>query len=181
MAKGDEEKDTDTRRLRRLIKGIRVAMLTTASADGTLRSRPMEPVQGRFEGELWFFAASSSQVAADVREQGRVSVIYVDQRDDVYVSITGTASLVTDRERIDEFWKPRLKAWFPKGRKDGDVALLRVVVESAEYWDRKEGHQVRLSHFVTPRPAVLEGAENRKPEAVENNGPDPRGTTGAQG
>jgi general stress protein 26 len=180
MAKADDDGGNDTRRLRKLFKGIRVAMLTTISPDGTLRSRPMEPVQGRFEGELWFFAHSSSPVAAEIREQGRVNVIYVDQRDDVYVSILGTSSLVTDRDRIQQHWKPRLKSWFPEGRKDQDLALLRILVESAEYWDRKQGRQVRLSDFGEARVTSAPPAEPRRSEPAEPPGPPP-GSSGAQG
>jgi general stress protein 26 len=179
MAKADAT-GNDTRKLRKLIKGVRTAMLTTVAADGSFRSRPMRPVQGRFEGELWFFVTTDSQVAADVREHGRVNVLFVDPGDDLYVSINGTASVVTDRERIDSMWKPGLKRWLPKGKKDQDLALLRVVVDNAEHFDGKKNGQVHLNSFGGP--VVLSGADARSGEPRRNEAEPPAsGTSGAQG
>ena len=52
-----------------------------------------------------------------------------------YVSITGVAKLVRDRKKIEELWKPEFKMWFPEGKDDPEVALLRINLEKAEYWD----------------------------------------------
>jgi general stress protein 26 len=181
MAKADAT-GNDTRKLRKLIKGVRTAMLTTVAADGSFRSRPMRPVQGRFEGELWFFVTIDSQVAADVREHGRVNVLFVDPGDDLYVSINGTASVVTDRDRIDGMWKPGLKKWLPKGKKDQDLALLRVVVDNAEHFDGKKNGQVHLNSFGGP---VVVGspseARSAEPRRSEPEPPPTPGTSGAQG
>jgi general stress protein 26 len=32
-------------------------------------------------------------------------------------------------------WKPELKAWFPNELDEPDIALLKVNVVKAEYWD----------------------------------------------
>ena len=185
MAKGDgkagragDDRSDDTRRLRRLIKGVRVAMLTTVAQDGSLRSRPMQPVQRRFEGELWFVTSTGSHAALEVREHERVHVTFVDPDDDLYVAINGSGSLVTDRDKVRELWRPSLKAWFPRGKKDPSLGLLRVSVESAEYWDRKEARQVRLEGFGrrTAEKAPEAPPHTRRPE-TEGSG----GQTGAQG
>jgi general stress protein 26 len=42
-------------KLGELIKGIRVAQLTTVEDDGSLRSRPMGTQDIEFDGTLWFF------------------------------------------------------------------------------------------------------------------------------
>ena len=52
-----------------------------------------------------------------------------------YVSLTGTAEIVRDRQKLEELWQPQLKAWFPKELDEPDIALLKVNVEKAEYWD----------------------------------------------
>lgn len=36
-------------------------------------------------------------------------------------------------------WQKPLKTWFPKGLDDPDLALLKVEVEHAEYWDQNGG------------------------------------------
>ena len=76
------------------------------------------------------------------------------------------AEVVRDRAKIEELWKPQLRAWFPEGVETPDIALLKVSVERAEYWD---GSQSVLTHafsfvssLVTGRPAQL--GENEKLE-----------------
>jgi general stress protein 26 len=44
---------------------------------------------------------------------------------------------------------PEFKIWFPKGKDDPEVALLRVTLEKAEYWDSPSstiGYALSLSH-----------------------------------
>jgi general stress protein 26 len=49
-----------------------------------------------------------------------------------------------------------MKAWFPDGLDDPDLALLRVHVEAAEYWDSPSSTMVHIVGFVRPsRPAAL--------------------------
>ncbi|HEV2846657.1 MAG TPA: pyridoxamine 5'-phosphate oxidase family protein [Thermoanaerobaculia bacterium] len=146
MAHASERSDVE--KLRDLIKGISFAMLTTVDEDGSLRSRPMQTQEAEFNGELWFFTSASSAKVDEVQSDQRVNVSYSDPDDNRYVSLSGTASLVRDREKIKELWKPVLKAWFPDGLEDPDLALLRVKVEKAEYWDSPSSKMVQLFGFL---------------------------------
>lgn len=143
-----ESERSDVEKIRDLIKGISFAMLTTVDEDGSLRSRPMQTQEAEFNGELWFFTSASSAKVDEVRSDQRVNLSYSDPDDNRYVSLSGTATLVRDRERIKELWKPALKAWFPGGQDDPEVALLRVKVEKAEYWDSPSSKMVQLAGFL---------------------------------
>jgi hypothetical protein len=55
---------------------------------------------------------------------------------------------VRDRQKIHELWNPTLKAWFPNGVDDPEIALLCVEVEKAEYWDTPSSRMVQLIGFV---------------------------------
>jgi general stress protein 26 len=148
----------DVEKLAKLIKGIEVAMLTTRDDDGTLRSRPMQTQDRAFDGTLWFFTQASSHKVDEVGREHRVNLSYADPAHNRYVSVSGTANLVRDRAKIDELWSPVLKAWFPKGKDDPEVALLRVEVSQAEYWDAPSSTIVKLAGFAK---AVLTGREYR--------------------
>jgi general stress protein 26 len=119
----------------RMIKDIRVTMLTTEDDSGTLRSRPMVAYQDSFAGELWFFTRAGAPKVGEVERHHQVNLSYAEPKDQVYVSVSGWAECVRDRVRIRELWSPVLNAWFPNGPDDPDIALLRVRVEHAEYWD----------------------------------------------
>jgi general stress protein 26 len=149
-----ESNPDDIKKLAKLIKGIRIAMLTTTEHDGTLRSRPMATQQHEFDGDLWFFTAKSSHKVVEIGADYHVNLSYADPSDNRYVSISGTAELVTDRQKAEELWNPILKAWFPKGLEDPDLALLKVTPTQAEYWDSPSSGVVHAIGFVK---AILTG------------------------
>ena len=118
-----------------LIKDIKVAQLVTHSADDGLHARPMVAQQDRFAGELWFFSWANSAKTREIKDDQNVLLAYSDPNQQNYVSLTGRAQVVRDREKIKELWSEAMRTWFPKGADDPDIALIRVRVESAEYWD----------------------------------------------
>lgn len=142
-----------------LIKGIKVAMMTTVEEDGSLRSRPMWTHDRDFDGELWFFTREHSHKVDEVEHDHHVSLAYSDPTKDRYVSVSGRCRLVLDKEKARELWNPTLKAWFPDGLDDPELALLCVRVERAEYWDTPNSRMVQLAGMVK---AALTG-ETYKP------------------
>lgn len=176
---GKDQKDPekgDLKKLRKLIKGARVAMLTTVAPDGTLRSRPMATLKAPFEGDVWFFTRATAPKAGEIRDNDHVNVSFSDGDDNRYLSISGTASLVRDKERLEQLWSGRLKNWFPDGKKDPDLALLRVRVDRAEYWDAKTAAMVHLGGLVKSSLGRDPTVENRK---SDNPGGAGGSTTGA--
>lgn len=157
-----DERGASLKKLNELIKDVRIAMLTTAETDGTLRSRPMGTQQVEFDGDLWFFTYASAGKVQEVQHDEHVNVSYANPDDQVYVSVSGSARLVRDRQKMEELWNPILKAWFPQGLDEPDIALLKVEVEQAEYWDSPNGTMVQLVGFVK---ALLTG---RQADAGEN-------------
>lgn len=127
--------NSDMEKLGELIRDIRIAMLTTVQPDGSLHSRPLATLKYRNDGELWFFTKIDSAKVYEAEEDARASVTYCDTDQNVYVAIAGTAEVVQDRRKAEELWTPMAKAWFPQGLDDPQLALLRVRIERAEYWD----------------------------------------------
>lgn len=151
------------KKLGMLIKDISVAMLTTAEPDGTLRSRPMATQRSEFNGTLWFFTRADAPKVDEIDRAHQVNLSYADAHIHQYVSVSGTATLVRDRDKNEELWNPLYKVWFPGGLDDPELALLRVDVEKAEYWDTPSSKVVQLVGFVkslaTGKPALVEEHE----------------------
>ncbi len=124
----------DTAKLWDMIKSIEFAMMVTEDGDH-LRSRPMAVSQTDFDGKLWFFTRASSHKVSEVEQDERVNLAYAHPGKQDYVSVSGRAKLNRSRAAIDEHWSEPLRAWFPKGKDDPDIALLEVTVQKAEYWD----------------------------------------------
>lgn len=147
-----------------MIKDIRIAMMTTAEPDGTLRSRPMATQKQEFDGTLWFFTGASSAKVDEIQQDQHVNISYAAPDDNRYVSISGTAQFVRDQAKVHELWNPILKAWFPKGPDDPDIALLRVDVYQAEYWDSPSSAMVQIGGFLkaVATGQRADGGENEK-------------------
>ena len=129
------------------IKDIKVAMLTSVNPDGSLHTRPMHTQPMREDNLLWFFTGKNSEKIAEIKNDSHVSLGYADPSSSTYVAVCGRASLVTDKAKIDELWHDMLKAWFPGGKEDPNIALLKVTVDSAEYWDSPSSKVVQLIGF----------------------------------
>ena len=119
--------DPERTRLRKLLKGFRVAMLTTVTPEGVLRSRPMVTVRMGTDGDVWFLTKAHAPKVGEVEEHRRVNVGYASAKARRYVSLSGSASLVRDPARVQ--------------------------VERVEYWDEASGTMVVLGKGAARGPA----------------------------
>lgn len=138
-----------------MVENIRIAMMTTVDEQSNLVSRPMASLQIDDEGTLWFFTNRSSPKVDQIDNHGhRVNLAFASVSDADYVSISGTAQEIDDRAKINELWNPQAKAWFPKGKDDPDLVLLKVHTDMAEYWSSSDSKMVR---FIQQATAVITG------------------------
>jgi general stress protein 26 len=131
-------------KLQDLVDDVDIAMVTTVTPDGALRSRPMATREFGDDGILWFFTADDSGKVHDLEAEHAVNVSYAEPKKQRYVSVSGSASVIRDRQKVKELWLPMFKNYFPQGLDDPHLALLQVKIESAEYWDADSGNMVQL-------------------------------------
>ena len=122
-------------------------MFTTVDIDGSLHSRPMATQEVEFDGDLWFFTRKSSGKIHSIFAEQQVNIAYSSPKSSTYVSVSGRAELVEDDKKIHDLWNPLYAAWFPKGLEDPDLILLKIKVESAEYWTSHSSAVVQLFGF----------------------------------
>jgi len=126
-----------------LIKGIHIAMLVTAAGDGSFDSRPMGVQAKDFDGTLWFLTRNESGKVHEIHDDSHVTLIFADPSNSKYVSAKGRAYVHEDRGKLHELWSPMYKAWFPEGENDPAIAVLRVDISEAEYWEASSSKLVR--------------------------------------
>ena len=157
----------DLQKLRELVKEIDFCMLTTVDEKGDLHSRPMSS-NGDIDhnGDIWFFTSASSHKVSEIEKLPKVNVSFADPDNQHYISISGNAQLVRDQNKIEELWRPEFKMWFPEGKDDPDIALLRVSLEKAEYWDSPSSTVGFMLSFVSSLVTGKEAdhGENKKLE-----------------
>ncbi len=76
----------------------------------------------------------SSHKDDEVARNSSVCLAFADSRAQKYVSISGTAEIENDREKIHELWATPAKAWW-KSADDPAIRILKVTPSFAEYWD----------------------------------------------
>ncbi len=132
-------------KLTELIKDIKFGMFTTHKIQGHLHSRPMTTQNKRIEDDaLWFFMSRSGDPVSELEGDTQVNVAYANPSSDTYVSVSGVAEIVEDSAKKQALWNKAAEAWFKGGVNDPDLALVRVRIEHADYWDVKESKLVQL-------------------------------------
>ena len=130
------DETAERRKVLSLVKGIDYAVFTTRGSDGSpLHARPMAYRSIDDDADLWFFSKKTSRKCKEIEEDSRVLISFADPKAQHFVSITGSAKIVADRETVEKRWSEIYRAWFPGGPSDEGVVLIRVNAERAEYWD----------------------------------------------
>lgn len=126
-------------KFRGMIDNIKTAMLTTYDETDGFHSRPMGTAQFDVDGNIWFFTNEFSPKVQEISVENTVSVTYADVANNIYLSITGSANTVDDRQKMKQLWNPYVEIFFPDGIDDPKLTLLKVEAHRGEYWDSSAG------------------------------------------
>jgi general stress protein 26 len=104
--------------------------------DSTAHAQPMTAQLDRdAHHAVWFFARRNNRIAAGGKAVGDVATI----RHDVFASVTGTLVEETDPAVRDKHWSNAVESWFPKGKSDPNVVMLRFDIADGEVWTAHVG------------------------------------------
>jgi general stress protein 26 len=136
------QKTAELAKLSELLEDTSVAMLTTFDeAEGLLKSRPMSPLEMCEQGAIWFLTDPNSN---KVKHLQVMNLGFSNESDSTYVSISGHGEIVDDRAKIESLWTPFARPWFPEGVDSSNLALLKFIPHSAEFWDAPNSKMVRM-------------------------------------
>ncbi|KQQ04123.1 MULTISPECIES: pyridoxamine 5'-phosphate oxidase family protein [unclassified Rathayibacter] len=150
----------DIAQIAELVTSARIGLLTTVNETGQLVSRPLAAQDTDFDGDLWFFTQDPSPKVDDIRANPSVNVAFESKKG--YLSVAGSATIVHDAAKVDELWTPSVSAWFPEGKEDPTIALIRVAAETVELWTTDDARPVVLFKVIA---AAVTGGQ---PDIGEN-------------
>ena len=133
----------DAEHLYELLEGFDTAMLVTRAADGHLHARPMAVAELRADADAYFVTSIETPKVAEIRADADVLLTFQSQSQ--YAAVYGRVNVVRDRELIDRLWKEAWKVWFPRGKSDPSIALLRFDAEHGEFWNNAGMQGVRYA------------------------------------
>jgi general stress protein 26 len=134
-----------------MVDEIEIAMMTTRRHDGHLRSRAMANQKRAGGADLWFVTLEGAAKLDDIAFDPHVNLAYYKDSSREWISVSGTAVVSRDRDRIRELYAADWKMWLPE---EGDprhgtaddprMVLIGVTVHAAEFLKVNQ-----------PRPVVL--------------------------
>ena len=157
--------NADISRLYGLLEDFSTAMRVTHQGTAGLHARPMAIAELEESCVIWFITSRESGKVHEIEDDTNVSVVC--QKDhSTYLAVYGSASVEQDRAHIERVWKEPFKVWFPKGKDDPDIALIRVDPHHAEFWDNSGFHKVQYlikaagAYIAGTTPKIEEGQEH---------------------
>ena len=103
------------------------------SPDHSQHMQPMSPQTAREEKAIWFYTNTGSDIAKASVNGGKVHMCLVGD-DDYYACLDGDLQVVHSPEHIERFWSSIVEAWYPEGKSDPNITMLRMTPRTAEVW-----------------------------------------------
>lgn len=126
------------------MKSLDICMLTTQTSRGQLSSRPMSNNGDvEYDGNSYFFTFEESRTVKDIRQFPQVTLAF-NGADDMYISLTGKAKLITRKSILLEHWVDSLKQWFPKGVETPGIVLIQVTASRIKFWQGMKQGEVKI-------------------------------------
>jgi general stress protein 26 len=116
------------------IQNIGTCMLVTYDGED-MRARPMRGIARPDENAVWFISDAHSEKDDELAAHPRACLTFADMKDQNFVSLSGSVTRVDDRAIVAELWNEAAEAYFPNGKDDPSVILLKFVAAKGEYWD----------------------------------------------
>ncbi|HEY0039061.1 MAG TPA: pyridoxamine 5'-phosphate oxidase family protein [Flavisolibacter sp.] len=153
-------------KFKKLVNEINICMfITNNNGDDQSHTRPMATIEVEDNGTLWFYTDIRSIKVDEVQNEQEVHLTYAHPGKESYLDVWGSASLVTDRNQIKEKWSPVVKAYFPNGDEDPNLALLKITPSNCYYWESESGKMVQFFKMAvaaaTGKPEVAQGATGK--------------------
>ena len=121
-------------RLWKEIEKARYGMLGLVGRSPAQHFQPMTAFCEPDNGQIWFFSRNDTDLARAVAE-GADAMFVVQAKDQGFQAcVGGRLAQQVDHARIEQFWGPIVAAWYPEGKDDPRLTLLRFDLSDAQVW-----------------------------------------------
>jgi general stress protein 26 len=104
-------------------------------------AQPMTAYREQETGTIWFFTRDETDLARDVAAGSQSAMFHYGSKDqNVWACIHGELTVHGhDREIIDRYWNPVVAAWYPGGKDDPQLTILRFDADDGRVWVNEGG------------------------------------------
>jgi len=152
-----------------LLRKFSTAMLVTHTGDHGFHARPMAFAEIEDDGRLWFITSADTAKVHEIEMDSQVHIIAQNSHS-AFLSLSGRASIIADREKIADLWSEPFRVWFPEGKDDPHIELIAVRPERGEFWDSTGANRYKYlweaakAYFGGTTPDIDEGNMHGKVE-----------------
>jgi general stress protein 26 len=99
-------------------------------------SRPMTAqfIDDQETGPIWFFTSKEHAMVRAMGSRHRSIIQFESKGHELFASIHGDLVPDNDRATLDKLWNKFIAAWFPGGKEDPNLQLIRFDPERAQVW-----------------------------------------------
>jgi general stress protein 26 len=115
-----------------VVNDFDVAMLVTYTADA-IHARPMAIARIDDGIGVYLVTDINSLKIDEISVNPHAVLTFQSARK--FASVSGELTVLGDRQLIEKMWKEAWKVWFPDGKSDPNIALLKFTAHEGEYWD----------------------------------------------
>jgi len=137
-------------KLKELSGKAKTCFFCTKSLNGIpFAVRPMSVQKLDDDGNFWFLSAKDSHKNSEIEMSSSVQLLFQGSAHSDFLSVSGLATISTDKEKIKELWEPLVKTWFTEGVNDPRITVIKVEPIDGYYWDNKHGNMIALIKMAT--------------------------------
>lgn len=130
-------------KMRELVDDIKFGMMLTNLQKQPISAVPMTSKKVDEAGNIWFLSGLNSEHNANIVINPQIQLLYSKPSDMEFISIYGQATIVTERDILEDLYSKTDDSWFT-GVDDPNLTAIKVAPKEAYYWDTKENKYISL-------------------------------------
>jgi general stress protein 26 len=136
------------KKIKELAEAARTCMMITKLQTVPLSIRPMATQKVDEQGNVYFLSVKDSDAIEHINASPEMTLTYSNDSKSEYLALHGKGEVYRDQAQIDDMWNSYVKTWFPEGKEDPNIMIIRFSPESGHYWDTQHGKVVQLLGMV---------------------------------
>lgn len=126
-------------RLYKEVDDARYGMLGVIGAPVQHHFNPMACYPDKATGDIWFFTKKGTDLVKDAGLGEHAMFIVTSKDQEFQACIGGELREQYDRAKLEQFWNPHIAAWYPDGKDDPELTMLRFDPHDADVWISRAG------------------------------------------
>ena len=101
--------------------------------------QPMAAFGDREQGSIWFYTKTTTDLVRDAGGGHDAMVCMMSKDKEFQACIHGELTRSHDQGKIDAYWSSYVSAWYPNGKDDPELTLMRLDALDARVWVSQGG------------------------------------------